>query len=130
MKRRFRIFSIKRLLLSIVLGFLIPASYAFALFKLGHFRRSIFEVVITPIRWPLSLVMFLLGREPSNEELPAAFVFLIVCNIALYGSLIYLILLAVAAVRRKRESLPLPPLPLPLPLPPPDSLESDATSSG
>lgn len=70
MKRRLRVFSIKRLLLSILLGFLIPVSYVLTLFKLGRIRRSIFEVVITPVRWPLSLVMFFLGREPSNEELP------------------------------------------------------------
>lgn len=122
MKRRFKIFSIKRLLLSIVIGFLIPISYGFMLFNLGRFRRSVFEVVITPIRWPLSLLMFVLGRQPSNQELPAAFAFAILCNTALYGTITYLVLLAVAAVRRERAALPLPPLP--------DPLESDATSSG
>jgi|ERR1043166_4027360 hypothetical protein len=121
MKGRFRVFSLKRLLLSIVLGFLIPFSYALILFKLGRLRRSIFEIVIAPIRWPFSLVMFFLGRQPTNAELPAALIFLIVCNVALYGSLIYLVLLAVAAVRRKRAVVPPPPLP--------NALESVPTDS-
>jgi hypothetical protein len=122
MKGRFRVFSLKRLLLSVVLGFLIPFSYVLTLFKLRRLRRSIFEVVITPIRWPFSLMMYFLGRQPTKQELPAAFVFLMVCNVALYGSLIYLVLLAVAAVRRKRATVPSPP-------PLPDPLESVPTNS-
>ena len=121
MKGRFRIFSFKRLLLSIVLGFLIPFSYLLILFNLGRPPRPGFQVVITPIRWPFSLVVFFLGRQPTNAERPAAFTFLIVCNVVLYGSLIYSVLLAVAAVRRKRATVPQPPMP--------DTLESVPTHS-
>jgi hypothetical protein len=120
---RVRVFSVRRLLLSLVLGFVIPVSYLLMLARLGpgRVKRSQFEILIIPIRWPFSLWLFLTQRPPVGRELIVAFIFLAVCNTALYGTIIYAVLFAVSLVRRKPAALEPPPTLAPF---------SDAASSG
>lgn len=85
---RIRVFSVKRLILSIVLGFLLPLSYAIILSEaIDRTGRPAPEVMVTPFGWPRPLWIFLMGRQPSESDLIAGIVFLTVCNIALYGAI-------------------------------------------
>ena len=109
---RVRVFSIKRVILSLVLGFVIPVSYTFMLMRFGpgELRRSQFEILITPIRWPLSLWLFVMQHQPTTERgIIVAFVFMAVCNTVLYGTMVYAVLLAVSLVRQKPAALEPPP---------------------
>jgi len=106
---RTRIFSVKRLFLSIVLGFLLPLSYAFLLSEVSdRTGKTAPEFLVTLFMWPRPLWIFLIQQQPSDENLVVGIVFLAICNIALYGTIIYTVLLALSLVRRK-QAIPEPP---------------------
>lgn len=114
MKRgaRLRIFSLKRLVLSIVLGFLLPLSYAVILSLASDLTGRVApEFLVTPFGWPRRLWIFLLGRHPSDYDVVGGLVFMALSNIALYGAAAYAVLLAVSVIRRKRVVLNPPPTP-------------------
>jgi hypothetical protein len=110
MKRagRVKIFSITRFLVSVVLGFLLPLSYALLRIKL--FGSELHTWLDMPLRWPFHLWTAILGLP--NDDLAVTVVILcIVSNVLLYGAISYFALLAFAIARRKPEELPAPPQP-------------------
>jgi|SRR5882672_278945 len=109
---RIRIFSIKRILLSCVLGFLIPLSYAVALSLFSDYTgRFIPELMVYPFGWPRPLWIFLMGRQPLESDIILGIVFLALCNVALYGMLVYIGLSALQFLRHKPAGPELPPMP-------------------
>jgi len=107
-----RIFSMRRILLSCVLGFLVPLSYAFAL-SLGsdYTGKSVPDFMVNPFGWPRPLWILLMGRQPLEDDIIPGIVFIAMCNIALYGGLVYLTLSALQLLKSKPADARLPPPP-------------------
>jgi hypothetical protein len=107
-----RIFSIRRILLSCVLGFLVPFSYALTLSLLSDYTgKSVPDSMVYPFGWPRSLWIFLMGRQPTEGDIILGIVFLALCNIAFYGALSYMALSALQVLRHKPADPGLPPPP-------------------
>ena len=109
------IFSVKRLILSIILGILLPLAYLFALsLVFDHSNKIPPNFLIMPIGWPRPVWIFLMGRQPTEADLVIGMTFMIGGNIMLYGALSYVGLLALSIIRKdKRTDFDAPP-------PPPD----------
>jgi hypothetical protein len=108
----FRIFSIKRLALSVLLGFLIPLGYAFTLSEVSDFTGSPApDFMILPFGWPRPLWIFLMGRQPTEADVIGGIVFLVLCNIALYGAISYAALTMLSLLWRKQTEYEPPPPP-------------------
>jgi|ERR1051326_4774254 hypothetical protein len=109
-----RLFSIKRAGVSLILGFLLPLSYALLLsFVFDFVKRPTPQVLVWPFGWPRPLWILLLGRQPLQADLIFGIVFLAVCNVLLYGSIVYAVLSVLSLLRRKPVDSELPPLPRP-----------------
>lgn len=109
---RTRIFSVRRILLSFVLGFLVPLSYAFSLSLVSDYTgKSVPDSMVHPFGWPRPLWIFLMGRQPTESDITHGIVFMALCNIALYGTLIYVVLFAFQLLRHKPVDAGLPPTP-------------------
>lgn len=110
---KLRVFSWKRLVLSLVLGFLLPLSYAVLLSKVFDYTgQSTPQFLAMPFGWPRPLWIFLMGRQPREEDLLPGLLFMAICNIALYGTLVYLTLFGLSLLRKNRtEHEPVPPPP-------------------
>lgn len=107
-----RIFTIGRLLISFVLGFLLPLSYAVALSLFSDYTgKSAPEFMVFPFGWPRPLWIFLMGRQPLESDIILGIVFMALCNIALCGTLSYLALSALQVLRHKPPDPGLPPPP-------------------
>jgi hypothetical protein len=107
-----RIFSIWRLLISLVLGFLLPLSYAVAFSLLSDYTgSSLPESMTYPFGWPRPLWIVLMGHQPTEGDIMFGIVFMALCNIAVYGTLTYIALSAIQLLRRKPADPELPPLP-------------------
>ena len=109
---RVRFFSIWRLLLSGILGFILPLSYVFAFSVVSDYLgRPAPNFLVYPFGWPRPLWIFFLGHQPTDDDIAFGIVFLVVCNIVLYGTFVYLTLFAIKVLRRKPAELSSPPLP-------------------
>ena len=109
---RVRIFSLKRIGLSFVLGFLLPLGYAFILSEASDYLGKIpSDFMVMPFGWPRPLWIFLMGRQPSEADLTTGLTFMALCNVLLYGTITYSILLAVSAARRRPAVYDPPPPP-------------------
>jgi hypothetical protein len=110
---KMRIFTWKRLVFSLVLGFLIPLSYAILLSQVfDYIGKSTPEFLVMPFGWPRPLWIVLMGRQPREGDLVIGLLFIAFCNIALYGILVYFSLFALSMLRRKQpEDGPVPPPP-------------------
>lgn len=116
LKSKVRIFSWKRLVLSLVLGFLLPLSYAVLLSQVFDYTGKLTpEFLVTPFGWPRPLWIFLMGRQPTENDLLIGLLFIAVCNIALYGTIVYISLFGLSLLRRKQTVDEPPP-------PPPDHI--------
>jgi hypothetical protein len=95
-----RIFSFKRLVVSVVLGFLVLTGYVFGLYLIGSrgTRPPDFMLIIVGWpRWPWRL----LGGSLNFASRYRSLVFFVFCNVTLYATIIYLSLLAISMVRRQ-----------------------------
>jgi hypothetical protein len=111
-KSAVRFFSIKRLLLSSVLGFLLPLSYAFALSIVSDYtRKPAPDFMVLPFGWPRPIWIFFMGRQPAEADLATGLLFMAGCNIALYGFFIYAALLMISILRMKPVDNEPPPPP-------------------
>jgi hypothetical protein len=109
---RIRIFSIRRILIACVLGFLVPLSYAITLSLVSDYTgKPMGNFMVYPFGWPRPLWIFLIGHQPSDDDIILGIVFLAFCNIALYGTLIYVVLSALQFLKYKPAVLGLPPSP-------------------
>src|SRR5437773_9066832 len=101
--QRFRaIFSIKRILLSVFLGFLLPLSYSFILSLVSDYtRQTVPELLVVPFGWPLNVWDFVTGDRPPHANIAARLIVWIIGNILLYGSIVYVGLTMVAYSRKK-----------------------------
>ncbi len=109
---RIRIFSIWRILFSCVLGFLVPLSYSYLLSAFSDYTgKSVPDFMVYPFGWPRPLWIFLIGRQPSEGDIIFGIIFLALCNVALYGTLIYLSLSALQLLKHKPTDSELPPPP-------------------
>ena len=100
----------KRLALSIILGFLIPFLYAVIVAPLTPYIKNptIDRLAMYPVRWPI-LVFYRMGLVPFENEI-ALIVYIIVCNVVLYSLLGYILLWAVSKRRKgASHSPPQPP---------------------
>lgn len=108
-----RIFSIKRLLLSVILGFLLPLGYAFLLSEASDYtRKEVPGFMVTPFGWPRTLWIHITGRQPSESDLVGGIIFIAVCDTLLYGLIVYVSLMLISISTRKpiaSESMPPPP---------------------
>lgn len=108
-----RIFSIKRLLLSVILGFLLPLGYAFLLSEASDYtRKAVPDFMVMPFGWPRTLWIYIMGRQPSESDLVGGIIFIAVCDTLLYGLIVYVSLLLISISTRKpiaSESMPPPP---------------------
>ena len=107
-----RIFSLKRMILSIVLGFMLPVSYLLTLFLIFYFtgkRQS--EILVIPVAWPRVLWDALVDQPRSDANLASGLLFIAVCDTAVYGALSYIILLTTSVLTPKPVVLESPPTP-------------------
>jgi len=109
---RVRVFSVKRLVLSIVVGFLFLVSYVAGLFLIDQAGRNPPNVMLAVIGWPRWL-WILLGGQFSEDSMLSGFTFFAICDTALYAAIIYSVLLALSIVTPKRVVLDPPPPPKP-----------------
>ena len=110
--KKIRLLSVRRLLVSVVLGFVLPLSYAFVLSLIADYGgRPIPEVAVYFFGWPRPLWIFLMGRQPTESDLVPGLIFVAICNIVLYGTLVYFGLLALQFIRHKPTDPGLPPSP-------------------
>jgi hypothetical protein len=111
-----RLFSLKRIVLSIVLGFLLPLAYAFALSLLSDMTgKTAPAFMVVPFGWPRPLWVFLMGRQPTEADVLSGLLFLAACNIVLYGTIVYVTLLMFSLFSSKRVDYQSPPPPEPFP---------------
>jgi hypothetical protein len=109
---RIRIFSVRRILYSAVLGLFVPLTYALTLSLAADYSgRSIPNFMVYPFGWPRPLWIYLMGHQPSEDDLIFGIVFIALCNIALYGALSYMALTALHLLRHKPVEPTLPPPP-------------------
>ena len=107
-----RIFSIKRILLSTLLGFLLPVAYAFILSEASDYtRKPPPDYLVIPFGWPRPLWVFLIGRQPTDSDVIPGLLFFAACNVLLYGSLVYAALTMWPVLRGKRADYGSPPPP-------------------
>lgn len=107
-----RVFSMKRVLVSLVLGFLLPLSYALLLsFAYDFLKKPTPQFLVWPFGWPRPLWILLMGRQPSEADLLSGIAFMAACNVLLYGSLVYVSLFVLSLIRRQPTEAEPPPLP-------------------
>jgi len=98
----------KRLALSLLGGFLLPLLYTIVVAPLTPYNnnRTLDFLAQVPVRWPI-LLLARLHVFPFQSE-PWQLLYLISCNVILYGSLIYFVLFALS---KRKTTGPLPPGP-------------------
>src|SRR5688500_9426093 len=107
-----RVFSLKRLAVSLTLGFLLPLSYALSLHFVDELlKRETPQFLVWPFGWPRPLWILLMGRQPSEADLPFGIAFLAACNVLLYGSVVYVSLSVLSRIKRRPDHGEPPPLP-------------------
>lgn len=106
-----RMSGIERLLVSLAGGILVPFGYFLLILPLVEltgslgFSMALHQVLFMPLFWPQYLYIFLFGLT-GNQTINI--LFLVACNIILYGLITYAVL---SALYRKRVQPELPPPP-------------------
>ena len=107
----------KRLALAVICGFAIPFLYSVIFGPLSTYIRSdtLDQLVYVPIGWPKLILMRLvpLNAFPFRDgDSTFLLIYIISCNVILYGLLSYLLLLGFSLSRRGRVlRLRVPPPP-------------------
>ena len=99
----------KRLILSVIGGFLLPFLYSIIVGPLTPYvknNRTLDFLAMVPVRWPI-LVLFQLGLLPFERE-SWVLGYVVTCNVVFYGSVIYFVLFALS---RRKKIIPSPPAP-------------------
>jgi hypothetical protein len=107
-----RILSLRRLGLSLALGLVLPLGYAFLLsFVFDFLKKPTPQFLVWPFGWPRPLWILLIGHQPSEADLISGIVFVALCNVLLYGSIVYLALSVVSQTKKKPVAGEPPPPP-------------------
>lgn len=110
--KRIRIFSLKRVILSNVVGFMCPASFLLTLFLIFYFTgKDPSENVVMLVAWPRVLWDLLADQPRSDANLATGLLFIAICDTVVYGAITYVILTAVSVVTPKTVALEPPPTP-------------------
>jgi len=121
--KRIRTLSLKRVILSIVVGFICPLSFLLTLFLIFYFTgKDPSENLVMLVAWPRMLWDLLAGQPRSDANLATGLLFIAICDTVVYGAITYVILTAVSVVRPKTVALEPPPTPQEIH---PDPLNSD-----
>ena len=101
----------KRLVLSVVGGFVIPFLYSIIVGPLTPYIKNptLNQLAMYPVRWPI-LILFRLGFVPFENEI-ALLLYIIICDVCLYSLLSYFLLWRFS--KRKKTAQSLPPNPPP-----------------
>ena len=107
----------KRILLSLVVGFLFPFLYAIVTGPLTlNIKNYTFKRLLeVPVRWPILVLQRAVGFEGldrfpfRDEDQLVLLAYFIICNTALYSALTYVLLWFIK--KPKRSSSELPPQP-------------------
>ena len=67
--------------------------------------------MVYPFGWPRPLWISLMGRQPLETDLVSGIVFLTICNVVLYGTISYVALFGLRAVRHRPADSDSPPPP-------------------
>jgi hypothetical protein len=99
---------IKRLLISLTGGILVPFSYLLLIVPFIELTRSqaIGAVLLMPLIWPRVLCILLFG--PARNQ-TTYLLFTIICDVILYGLITYAVLLALYREKPRLEPPPPPP---------------------
>ena len=99
----------KRLVLSVIGGFVLPFLYGIIVGPLTPYIKTnatLHFLAMVPVRWPI-LLLYTLRVTPFESEL-GLLVYLVCCNVIFYGSLIYVVQFALL---RRKQTVRLPPAP-------------------
>ena len=106
----------KRLVLSLLGGILLPFSYAIVIGLLSEYiDNELSSLLILPVAWPRVLywhVLALSYNDSTTISETSLLVLIVVCNVLLYTILTYflLLLLSFKAVKELPAEPPLPPI--------------------
>lgn len=107
-----RIFSPKRVILSIVVGFMCPAAFIVTMAVIGvSTGTKPSQNVAMLVAWPRVLWDLLVEDSRSEANRSTGLLFITICDTIVYGAITYVILTAVSAVRPKTVALGPPPTP-------------------
>src|SRR5258706_749390 len=97
-----RVFNIKRLLLSVILGFLFPLGYAFLLSEASDYTgKTAPDFMVMPFGWPRPLWIYIMGRQPSESDLVGGIIFMAACDPVFFGFIVSVYLLLISITTRK-----------------------------
>ena len=109
---RVRIFSLKRAALSFLVGFLVPFAYVLTLFLVSYYIKDIpLKTLEVPIAWPTLLWDFFINEPREDVNFAAGLLFMTICNVALYGTITYVVVLTFSMLRREPVVFEPPPAP-------------------
>ena len=112
-KKPFKVWRFSRFIASIILGFILPLSYALlaAVFDI-YFNHGRASKLGLPVTWP-KLFLYLFINQVSSKNFEVIFwVLLLGGNILVYGLLVYFVLTVATLLRSSRnEVVLLPPAP-------------------
>ena len=110
--KRITIFSPKRVVLSIFIGFMCPMVFLLTLFLIFSFTgKNPSQNVVMLVAWPRLLWDLLVDQSRSGANVAKGLLFIAICDTVVYGTITYLILTAVSVVRPKMVALEPPPTP-------------------
>jgi hypothetical protein len=110
--KRIRIFSLKRVILSIVVGFMCPVTFLLTLFLIFYFTgKDASENFVMLVAWPRVLWDLVADQPRSDANVATGLLFIAICDTVVYGAITYVILTAVSVVRPKTAALEPPPTP-------------------
>src|SRR6266516_921768 len=114
MKRdaRIKLFSFKRLVLSLVMGFLFLVSYLAGLFLIDSAGKKPPNAILAVIGWPRWL-WILLGVQFSDDSMVSGLTFFAACDTLLYAAVAYAVLSALSTINPRRAAPDPPPPPTP-----------------
>lgn len=110
--KRITIFSPKRVVLSIFVGFMCPMVFLLTLFVIfSSTGKSPSQDVMLPVTWPKVVWDVLIDQPRSGANVAGGLLVMGICDTAVYGAITYLILTAVSVVRPTTATLDPPPTP-------------------
>ena len=110
--KRIDIFSPKRVILSIFVGFMCPMVFLLTLFVIfSSIGKRPSQNVMLLVTWPKVVWDVLVDQPRSGANVAGGLLVMGICDTAVYGAITYVILTAVSVVRPNTAALEPPPTP-------------------